>query len=48
MVAVVDPEVVGRAAAVLQQGGESVVEIGRLVRRRGDAVTFDGRLELGG
>ena len=48
MVAVVDPEAVGRAAAVLEQAGESVVEMGRLVRRRGDAVTFDGRLELGG
>jgi phosphoribosylformylglycinamidine cyclo-ligase len=48
MVAVVDPEAVGRAAAVLEQAGESVVEMGRLVRRRADAVTFDGRLELGG
>jgi phosphoribosylaminoimidazole synthetase len=47
MVAVVEPAVVGRTAAVLQQAGESVVEIGRLVRRRGEAVTFDGRLEFG-
>jgi phosphoribosylaminoimidazole synthetase len=47
MVAVVEPGIVGRTAAVLQQAGESVVEIGRLVRRRGEAVTFDGRLELG-
>jgi phosphoribosylaminoimidazole synthetase len=47
MVAVVEPGVVGRTAAVLQQAGESVVEIGRLVHRRGEAITFDGRLELG-
>jgi phosphoribosylformylglycinamidine cyclo-ligase len=46
MVAVVAPDAAAEVAAVLTKHGETVSEIGRIVPRRGEAITFDGRLSL--
>jgi phosphoribosylformylglycinamidine cyclo-ligase len=47
MIAVVPESEANSVAAGLMAAGERVLHIGRLETRRGDAVVFDGRLDLG-
>ena len=46
MVIVVDPARVDAVVAALRAAGEAPVDLGRLVPREGEAVTYDGRLAL--
>jgi phosphoribosylformylglycinamidine cyclo-ligase len=47
MIAVVPESEANSVATGLKAAGERVLHIGRLETRRGDAVVFDGRLDLG-
>jgi phosphoribosylformylglycinamidine cyclo-ligase len=47
MVAVVAASDADAVAARLTEAGERVIRMGYLEARRGDAVVFDGRLDLG-
>ncbi len=46
MVVIAAPEAVSGVQAALTSQGETVVELGTIVPRRGDAVAFTGRLEV--